>query len=106
MPLKIFFLPSYERCLKSLGHREQQIAGFVVMALEKYFQSGTTASHEPYVFEYHKRAYRLVFKKLRHDLWEAYVEKQVRLLMQRHGNGHYLIFAGNHDSVRKFLKND
>ena len=35
---------------------------------------------------------------------EAYLEGQVRILTRLEDGKHYLIFAGNHDQVRQFLK--
>ena len=104
MPLELFFLPSYERCLQKLGDRERKIAGLIVSALLSYFQSGTVPSGEPYVFQSEERSHRLVFKKLRESIWEASIEGQVRVLTRFEKNRHYLVFAGNHDQVRQFLK--
>lgn len=104
MPLRLFYLPSYERCLKQLGHREQQIAGLVVSALQSYFDSGLPIGSKPFVFEAQGRSYRLVFKKLRDQIWEAYVEGQIRVLTRFEDGSHFLAFAGNHDQVRKFLR--
>ncbi len=106
MPFLLFYLPSYERCLKKLGYKERHIAGIVVLALLSYFQSGVQISGDPYVFEHGRRNYRLVFKKLRESIWEAYIEGQVRVLTRLEKNCHYLVFAGNHDQVRQFLKKD
>lgn len=104
MPLRLFYLPSYERCLKQLGHHEEQIAGLVVSALQNYFNSDFPVGSGPYVFEAHGRNYRLVFKKLRGQIWEAYVEGQVRVLTRLEKGSHFLVCVGNHDQVRKFLR--
>lgn len=104
MPLRLFYLPSYERCLKKLGSREKRIAGLIVSALASYFQSGLPVTGEPYLFHFEGRSYRLVFKKLRGDIWEAYIEGQVRILTRLEKDQHHLVFVGNHDQVRQFLK--
>ena len=104
MPFKLFFLPSYERCLKGLGSRERSAAGLVVSALLEYFQSGVPASGEPYIAQIGPRSYRLVFKKLRGNIWEAYLEGQVRILTRLEHDKHFLVCVGNHDDVKRFLK--
>ena len=51
-----------------------------------------------------QRSHRLVFKRLRGVIWEAYIEGQVRILTRLDDNKHYLVFVANHDQVRQFLK--
>ncbi len=104
MSFKLLFLPSYLRCLKKLGDRERRAAGIVILALQRYFDSESMASDTPYMFDYQGRHYRLVFKKLQHDIWEAYVEQRTRVVTRFYKDGHYLVFAGSHDQVRQFLK--
>ena len=104
MPFKIFFLPSYERCLKKLGSREKHAAGLVILGLKSYLESEFPIRNQPYVFESGGRNYRLVFKKLRGQIWEAYAEAQVRVLTRLEEDTHFLVFVGNHDQVRQFLK--
>ncbi len=104
MPLRLFFLPSYDRCLKKLGQRETHVANLVIVGLQGYFGSEFSAGGAPYVFEHGGRSYRLVFKKLRDQIWEAYIEGQVRVLTRFEKSVHYLVFVGNHDQVRQFLK--
>lgn len=106
MPLELFYLPSYERCLKKLGSRERKTAGLIVSALLYYFNSDLPITGEPYVFESEGRSYRLVFKKLRDQIWEAYLEGRVRALTRFEKNRHYPVFVGNHDQVRQFLRKD
>ena len=104
MPFKLFFLPSYERCLKGLDSRHRRLAGLVITALTHYFESESIASSHIYTVGLEGRTYRLVFKKLRGLIWEAYIEGQLRLLTRLEKETHFLVFAGNHDQVRKFLK--
>jgi len=103
MPFELFFLPSFSRCVEKLGSREKRIAGLIVSALQDYFRSGGPVDR-PYIFQWEGRSHRLVFKKLRDHLWEAYVEGQVRVVTRLEKNRHYLVFAGNHDQVRQFLR--
>lgn len=104
MPFRLFFLPSYERCVKKLGARERRTAGLVVSALTDYFRSGASITGSPHVIQSGGRSYRLVFKKLRGSVWEAYIEQRLRVLTRLENDAHFLVFAGNHDQVRQFLK--
>ena len=104
MPFELFFLPSYERCLKKLGNHERRIAGLVISGLSSYFEAGFPPSGKPYVFKSDERSHRLVFKKLQGQIWEAYIEGKVRILTRLEKNKHFLVFAGNHDQVKQFLK--
>ncbi|MBI2166751.1 MAG: hypothetical protein HYU34_00735 [Candidatus Omnitrophica bacterium] len=104
MPFRLFFLPSYERCLRKLGSREREIAGVILLALQSYFQSGIPLGGGPYVFHSKDRSHRLVFKKLRESIWEASVEGGVRVITRQEKDAHFLVFVGNHDQVRQFLK--
>lgn len=104
MSFQLFYLPSYERCLKKLGAREKGIASLIVAALLDYFQSSPMLGGAPYLYRSEGRSWRLVFKKLRPEIWEAYLEGKVRVLTRSEKDHHYLVFVGNHDQVRQFLK--
>ncbi len=104
MPFELHYLSSYERCLKRLGNKERHVAGLVVTVLFQYFNSGTSALGDPYMVRLDNKTYRLIFKKLQGPIWEAYIENKVRILTRLEKNRHFLVFAGNHDQVRQFLK--
>ena len=104
MPFELYYLPSYERCLKRLGEKERRVAGAIVMALSQYFRSGLSVGGGPYLARMENRTHRLVFKKLQGAIWEAYIEGHVRVLTRLEKQRHYLVFAGNHDQARQFLK--
>ena len=88
-----------------MGDREKRTAGLVVSALLDYFDKGIPVAGRPHVALIGPRSYRLIFKKLRGSIWEAYIEGQVRLVTRLEGDKHFLVFAaGNHDQVRQFLK--
>ncbi len=106
MPFELFYLPSYERCLKKMGSQERTVAGLIVSALLKYFQSGLPIGATPYVYQSSGRSYRLVFQKIHDSIWEAYIESRVRILTRLEKNRHFLVFVGNHGQVRQFLKNE
>src|SRR3989338_6054146 len=104
MPFELYYLPSYERCLKRLGNKEKRVAELIVAALLEYFHSNTSPGACPYMVQVEDRTYRLVFKKLQGAIWEAYIENQVRILTRLEKHRHFIVFAGNHDQVRQFLK--
>ena len=104
MPFQLFALPSYERCLKKLSGHQKETAKLIVFALIRSFQSGLPLTGKPRVFEFDDRSYRFIFKKLRGPIWEAYLEGHLRILTRLEDSAHYLVFAGNHDQVRQFLK--
>ena len=104
MAFELFYLPSYERCVKKLGNREKEIASLIVSALQLFFRSNLPISGKPCVIKLEQRSHRLVFKRLRGNIWEAYIEGQVRLLTRLNVRKHYLVFAGNHDQVQQFLR--
>ena len=87
-----------------MGSREREIAEVILLALQSYFQSGVPLGGGPYVFHSKDRGYRLVFKKLRESIWEASVEGQLWVLSRLEKDCHFLVFVGNHDQVRQFLK--
>ena len=105
MPFELYYLPAYERCLKRLGDRQRRIAEFIVLGLWEHFNSGILTLAGPHMVPIDKRTYRLVFKKLQGPIWEAYIEGQIRILTRLEQNKHFLVFVGNHDQVRQFLKN-
>lgn len=105
MPFKLFYLASYMRCLKRLAHKDKHVAGLTIDALQLYLNSESLASDKPYAVNLKGRGYRLVFKKLRPGIWEAYIEGKLRILTQQEKGSHFLVFVGNHDQVRQFLKN-
>ena len=104
MPFKLYFLPSYERCVKKLGPREKHVAGLIIEGLYDCFETQTLVTGKAIVVHLEGRNYRLVFKKIRESIWEAYLEGKVRVLTRLEKNIHTLVFVGNHDHVRQFLK--
>jgi len=104
VPFQLFTLPSYERCLKKLSAHQRETAGLIVSALTHSFESGLPLTGRPHVIKFAERSYRFIFKRLRGQIWEAYLEGHLRILTRLENNSHYLVFVGNHDQVRQFLK--
>lgn len=104
MPFELFSLSSYFRSLEKLGTREKEIVEIIVWGLECYFRSPLLHRGDPYFFDFEGKNYHLVFKKLRHHFWEAYIENKIRVVTRLERNRHVLLLAGNHDQVRQFLR--
>ncbi len=104
MPFRLYTLPSYERCLKKLSGHHRKIASLILSAMERSFQSELIMTGRPQVIKFEERSYRFIFKKLRGQIWEAYLEGHLRILTRLDGDTHFLVFVGNHDQVRQFLK--
>lgn len=88
---RIVILPSFERSLKKLVplDRKQTVDSletFNAMLVTGHFSAG------------------LGFKKLNHDKYELRVSIRLRIVMKAEGNSYYLVFVGNHDDVKRYLK--
>jgi len=89
---KIVILPSFERSLKKLTYQEKQqtaesLEAFNGMLVSGHFPAG------------------LGFKKINHDKYELRVSIRIRVVMKAEGDTFYLVLVGNHDEVRRYLKN-
>lgn len=104
MPFQLFYLPSYERCLKKLSPAQKETARLVILALTHCFESGLPLTGRPHVIKFEARSYRFIFKRLRGQIWEAYLEGHLRILTHLDHDKHFLVFVGNHDQVRQLLK--
>lgn len=63
MPLYLYYRPSFERSIKSLGYEQKQIVGLILEALETYYESGCD------LLEAQKVAPRFFHKQLRNENW-------------------------------------
>ena len=98
MPLKLFFLPSFERSLKSLCSMQLKTIGKLLEALEAYYTSDCNLE------EAKKIAPRFFYKQLRRPYYEAGVEKDLRIIIRRDKSKCTVILAGNHGQIKTFLK--
>jgi mRNA-degrading endonuclease RelE of RelBE toxin-antitoxin system len=88
----IAILPSFERSLKKLTPQEKKQAAESLEAFNGMLVSG----HFPA---------GLGFKKINHDKYELRVSIRIRVVMKSEGDTFYLVLVGNHDEVRRYLKN-
>ena len=84
-------LASFERCFKKL---DPQAKGKLKDALEKF--NGFILSGNPFK--------GLGFKKINHDKFEFRVDIHLRVVVKIEQDVCYLVLIGNHDDIRKYLK--
>ena len=84
-------LASFERCLKKL---DPQAKSKLKDGLDKFNQF--IISGQPFK--------GLCFKKTNHDKYEFRVDLQIRVVVKIEGDICYLVLVGNHDEIRKYLK--
>ena len=99
MPLSLYFFPSFKRSLKPLGHQERIIVGSILEALTIYYSSNCN------LLEAQKISPRFFFKQLRRPYYESGIEGKLRVIIKKEGTKCIAVLAGNHNQVKKFLKN-
>jgi mRNA-degrading endonuclease RelE of RelBE toxin-antitoxin system len=87
----IVILPSFERSLKRLSPLERKqttetLEAFNAMLISGYFPAG------------------LGFKKINHDKYELRATIRLRIVIKSDGDTYYLVLVGNHDEVRRYLR--
>lgn len=97
MPLYLYYRPSFERSIKSLGHEQREIVGLVLEALEAYYENGCD------LLEAQKIAPRFFYKQLRKPYYEVGVEGTMRIIIRREGEKCIAMLAGNHDQIKRLL---
>lgn len=97
MPLHLYYRPSFKRSLKALGHEQKRIVGLILEALTVYYSSNCNLS------EAQKIAPRFFYKQLRKSYYEAGIERDIRVVIEREGEKCIAMVAGNHDQIKQFL---
>jgi len=90
--LKYEYKASFDKTFKKLGRERQQGVKKAVSALIDFFESGEKASD-------------LGLKQLRGDFWEIRSGIRDRIIFAFNDNVVRFVIIGNHDEIRKFLKN-
>ena len=88
----IIVLSSFERSLKKLSNNDRKL---LVAALEKFNRFLSTGDIPA----------GLGFKKINHDKYEFRVDLRLRVVFKQDPEAVYLVLAGSHDEVRKYLRN-
>ncbi len=97
MPLALLYHPAFERSLKKLGHNQIKIIGRILEALKAYYQSNCQLDKAQEIEP------RFFYKQLRKPFYEAGVESKIRIIIRREQSNCYVILAGNHDDIKRFL---
>lgn len=90
--MRFQFKPSFDRSVKSFHGREKEEIKKVALQLIDMLSQDR---------EIHKG---VGLKRLRGDFWEARKGLQTRILFRWEGDLVEFILAGNHDDVKRFLK--
>ena len=99
MPFTLFYTPSFKRSVKALGSQQREIVGTILETLEIYFSTGCDLENA------RKVAPRFFYKQLRKPYYEAGIESNIRVVIHREKEHCFLMLAGNHDQIKRFLGN-
>lgn len=89
---RILILPSFERSIKKLTPPEKKQTAKSLEAFNTFLVTGRA----PFGFR---------FKKINHDKYEFRIDIRLRVLVKTEDDTFYLVFAGNHDQIKRYLKN-
>lgn len=89
---KIFSLPSFERSVKKLSRQDKEQLAESLEVFNTYLLTGQA----PFGFR---------FKKINHDKYEFRITIKLRVIIKMDDNDIYLVLAGNHDEITRYLKN-
>lgn len=85
-------LPSFERSVKKLTLIEKRLLANSLNRLNTFIATGESAA-----------GFR--FKKINHDKYEFRVDIRLRVIIKKEGNIYYLVLAGDHNQIRRYLRN-
>ena len=89
---KVAILPSFERSLKKLTPSQRKQLTESLRALNNFLSTGEFSPG-------------FGFKKINHDKYEFRVDIRLRVLAKTEGEIFYLVLVGDHDEVRRYLRN-
>ncbi|MCX5702582.1 MAG: hypothetical protein NTW64_06400 [Candidatus Omnitrophica bacterium] len=88
---RVLVLPSFERSVKKLTRQDKKNLTESLEAFNSFLLSGEL----PVDFG---------FKKINHDKYEFRVDIRLRVIVKVEGDDYYLVLAGNHDGVKRYLR--
>ena len=97
MSLTLLYYSSFERSLKAFSPDQKQIIQRILIALEVYYASNCRLT------EAQKLEPRFFYKHLRKPYYEAGIDSRMRVIIERTKSECFLVLAGNHDEVKRFL---
>ena len=88
---RIVILPSFERSVKKLTHQDKYNLADSLEGFNLFLLSGEAPAG-------------LGFKKINHNKYEFRVDIRLRVVVKVEGEDYYLVLAGNHDEVKRYLR--
>jgi len=88
---RILILPSFERSIKKLTRQDKKN---LIASLE-IFNLFLLSGELPAGFG---------FKKINHDKYEFRIDIKLRVVVKVEGEDYYLVLAGNHDEIKRYLR--
>lgn len=88
---RILILPSFERSVKKLTRQDKDNLAESLECFNLFLLSGETPAG-------------FGFKKINHDKYEFRVDIRLRVVVKVEGEDYYLVLAGNHNAVKKYLR--
>lgn len=88
----VVILPSFERSAKKLTKDELKQLGGAMDIFNSFLLTGRF----PYGFR---------FKKIDHDKYEFRIDIRLRVIIKEEFNIFYLVLVGDHDTVKRYLRN-
>jgi len=89
---KVLILPSFERSINKLSPLQKKLLAQSLKDFNTFLCSGQA----PFGFR---------FKKINHNKYEFRVDIRLRVIVKTEGDTYYLVLAGSHDEIRRYLRN-
>jgi len=88
---RVLILPSFERSVKKLARQDKDNLAESLEGFNLFLLSGEAPAG-------------FGFKKINHDKYEFRVDIRLRVVVKVEGEDYYLVLAGNHDEVKRYLR--
>ena len=88
---RILILPSFERSVKKLTRQDKDNLAAGLEDFNSFLLSGELPAG-------------FGFKKINHDKYEFRVDIRLRVVVKAEGDDYYLVLAGNHAEVKRYLR--
>jgi mRNA-degrading endonuclease RelE of RelBE toxin-antitoxin system len=89
---RILILPSFGRSIKTLTPSEKKQLAMGLNAFKDFVFAG-------------KASFGIRLKKINHDKYEFRVGIRLRVIVKEENDILYLVLVGNHDEVKRYLRN-
>ena len=88
---RVLVLPSFERSVKKLTRQDKDNLAESLECFNSFLLSGEAPAG-------------FGFKKINHDKYEFRVDIRLRVVVKVEGGDYYLVLAGNHDEIKRYLR--